>query len=446
MANQEEECRPLAERAGYPPDRVRVYGDNDLSAYSGRPRPAYRRLIRDIEGGEVTLVVAWHNDRLHRSNRETADFVDLVVRTGVRVEYARSGHWDLATATGRLMATQMGAIARYESEHKAERHRLAEDDMAREGRPHMGPRPFGYEADHVTVREDEAELIRDAVRRVLDGESVHRIVLDWQERRVRTPQGHRWEHSSLRKMLCSGRIAGQREHRGKIVGEGKWPGIISVEQAEQVRRRLKLRKRERPPRQPRRYLLSGLAYCGRCGSILVARPTGTGKRAMVCTKERGQAADGGPACGALRIITDPLEELVSEYVIQAVEGGALGRLLGESTADATNQLQHQLTAVEARMEHLAEGWAAGELTDAEWKAARASLADQHSELTSAIASEMERTRKLDVPDALREAWPSLTFAQRRTVVETLIDRVTIAPARRGLARFDPDRVTIGWRA
>src|SRR5437879_2212926 len=78
VARQEADCRPLCERLGYPPERIRVYSDNDLSAYSGKPRPAYRNLLRDMESGEVTLVTAWHTDRLHRSNKELAHFVEIV--------------------------------------------------------------------------------------------------------------------------------------------------------------------------------------------------------------------------------------------------------------------------------------------------------------------------------------------------------------------------------
>jgi site-specific DNA recombinase len=65
VARQEADCRHLAERRGW--DVVEVYIDNDLSAYSGKARPAYQRLLADIEAGRVEAVVAWHPDRLHRS-------------------------------------------------------------------------------------------------------------------------------------------------------------------------------------------------------------------------------------------------------------------------------------------------------------------------------------------------------------------------------------------
>src|SRR5712692_2583222 len=54
-----------------------VYVDNDVSAYSGQPRPAWRELLTDLEHGRADAVVCWHVDRLTRSPRELEDVIDL---------------------------------------------------------------------------------------------------------------------------------------------------------------------------------------------------------------------------------------------------------------------------------------------------------------------------------------------------------------------------------
>jgi site-specific DNA recombinase len=36
-----------------------------------------------------------------------------------------------------------------------------------------------------------------------------------------------WKMQTLRRMLMSPRISGQREHRGEIVGPAEWPAIIT---------------------------------------------------------------------------------------------------------------------------------------------------------------------------------------------------------------------------
>src|SRR4249920_1550944 len=57
---QEADCRAKAAELGW--TVVAVYADNDLSAYSGKPRPGYRRLLADVRAGAVDAVVVWHTD------------------------------------------------------------------------------------------------------------------------------------------------------------------------------------------------------------------------------------------------------------------------------------------------------------------------------------------------------------------------------------------------
>ena len=69
----------------------------------------------------------------------------------------------------------LGSAARYESEHKAERHRRKALELARDGKlGGGGSRPFGFEADFKTLQPDEAMILRSLVARFLDGESMAR--------------------------------------------------------------------------------------------------------------------------------------------------------------------------------------------------------------------------------------------------------------------------------
>lgn len=118
--------------------------DNDLSAYSGKARPEYERLLEDMRSGRIDAVVAWHPGRLHRSPRELEDFVDVVEKAGATVETVAAGAVDLSTPSGRMVARMLGAASRYESEHKAERVRRKHMELAERGIPTKGGhRPFG---------------------------------------------------------------------------------------------------------------------------------------------------------------------------------------------------------------------------------------------------------------------------------------------------------------
>ncbi|MGH3576306.1 MAG: recombinase family protein [Mycobacterium sp.] len=112
VQRQEADCRVVCERRGFAGDRVHVYSDDDRSAFSGKVRPEYERLLRDIAKGQVQLLVAWHPDRLHRSPLELERFITIVEAAGTHIETARAGTLDLTSPTGRMTARIIGAVAR----------------------------------------------------------------------------------------------------------------------------------------------------------------------------------------------------------------------------------------------------------------------------------------------------------------------------------------------
>src|SRR5262245_50374036 len=131
VARQEADCRRLADEKGW--QIVEVFTDNDTSAYSGKRRPGYERLVERVRAGEVKAVVAWHPDRLHRSPKELETFIDVVAAAKAKVVTVTAGAYDLATPSGRMTARVVGAVARHESEHKSERIRRKHRELAEHG-------------------------------------------------------------------------------------------------------------------------------------------------------------------------------------------------------------------------------------------------------------------------------------------------------------------------
>jgi site-specific DNA recombinase len=115
-----------------------VYTDNDVSAYSGKPRPSWTRLLADVQAGRLDAVVGWHVDRLTRSPRELEDVIDMADRYGLELATV-TGEVDLSKPTGRLVARMLRAAARHEAEHKAERQKATAPPGGR-GRPCVGRR------------------------------------------------------------------------------------------------------------------------------------------------------------------------------------------------------------------------------------------------------------------------------------------------------------------
>src|SRR6188472_1918464 len=106
VERQRQDCQTLAESRGWTIQQV--FTDNDLSAYSGRPRPGYRAMLAAANRTEADAIVAWHSDRLHRSPVELEEFIAVCEEHQLRVVTVQSGAIDLSTPSGRMVARMLG--------------------------------------------------------------------------------------------------------------------------------------------------------------------------------------------------------------------------------------------------------------------------------------------------------------------------------------------------
>lgn len=436
VERQREDCLDLCSRRRWNVADVLI--DNDVSAYSGKRRPGYDKALQALTEGRADVLVAWHPDRLHRSPRELEDFVQLIEDTGAGVVTVTAGDIDLSTPEGRLQARIVGAVARKESEDKSRRLRRKHEELAKDGKVSGGgPRPFGFKDDRIKHDPREVRLIREAARRVLAGESLYSIVNDWTDRAVPTSTGAAWSTTALKTLLMSPRIAGLRSHSGEIVGPAVWKPVLDRETWDAVVATLRTRSRART-RAPRSYLLSGgLIRCEKCGGDLVAAPRPYG-RAYACLSSHG-------GCNSVSIKADPVEELVVEALFEVLDTPDLARL-AEPEGDS-DTARAELADIEARLADVADLFAAGDITRAEWMRTRAKLEERRTVAEADVAVAVAPSPLAIYGDggALRKAWPTLSLDQRRTILGAAIDAVVIAPAGRAGGRVDLGRVDVRWR-
>ena len=437
VTRQRADCEALIARKGW--NVAEVYIENDTSAFSRKPRPQYLRMLDDVKNGRVGVVVAWHPDRLHRSPRELEDFIDLIENTGAKVATCTAGDYDLSTPDGRLMARIVGSVARKESEDKSRRLRRKHEELAAAGKVSGGGnRPFGFESDRSTVNPAEAKLIQDAARRLLAGDSLYGIVAEWTAKGVPTATGAPWSTTSLKSTLTRPRVAGLREHRGEVVGKATWDAILDEATWRQVRAILIDPARRRNPVGKRSYLLTGILRCELCGAKLVAAPRadtpGATVRAYGCHKTSG-------GCGRIFGVAEPIEEFVVEAVLTALDGPALR---ARRTEDPGEQVADQIAADEARLADLADLWADGTITRAEWLRSRQRIEDRLAETRRQV--QRRPANVFTGISDLRAAWEGLSLDRRRAIISAVLDRVTLGPAVSRGNRFNPDRVGLVWRA
>lgn len=447
VARQRADCEQLVQREGW--EVAAVHVDNDLSAFSGKRRPGYEQLLADLRAGSVDAVVAWHLDRLHRSTVELEGFIDVIESTGAQVRTVTAGHLDLSTPSGRMTARVAAAVARHESEHKAERIRRKMVELLDQGRSTGGARSFGFMEGNNAVRPDEAQLVREAAQRALAGESLTSIARDWNVRGVPTVRGaDGWTYQALRRVLTSPRHAGWTSHRGKVVASAVWDATLDRDTFDRLQ--MRLAPGRAPVSRVRKRLLTGIAYCGNCGARLYSkvgsgRSSGTPVYRCVKVPGRGQLT----SCGSLSVVAEPLDDIVGKQVLTALEGPGLSAAVAAASGDdeARRALANQLAADEARLEKFAADYALGEMVELEWRTARRTLLER---------IEGARRRMAEIPDVgvlvalpssgLSTWWDSAHVTARRAVVGAVIERVTVAPkGSRGGKVFDPARVEVAWR-
>jgi site-specific DNA recombinase len=440
VERQRQDCDALAERLGW--QVVGTYVDNDVSAFSGKLRPQYRQLLSDLEGGRADGVLAWHTDRLHRSPLELEEYVDVCDRRGVVTQTVQAGELDLSTPSGRMVARMLGASARYEVEHKSERTKRAHLQAAQQGRWRGGARPFGYEADGVTVRDDEAAELRRLVSAVLDGQTLGSLARDLNARGVTSTTGRPWEFTTLRQLLLRPRNAGLSTYRGEVIGMGKWPALVPETTWRQLVDVLKAPERRTSSVNALRWMLAGIARCGACG-----RPVRSGtavSNARTGTK-RTVYRCGGEGVGHVARAAEPVDRFVTDVVLARLAlPDAADLLAGEGAGLA--ELQEQAAGLRARLEGLAELYADGALTNEQLATAtkriRGRLADV--EAATAVARRHPVAAKLLGPGDLRAHWEALPVTDRRDVVDLLLEVRLLPQGKRGTA-FDPTTVQIEWR-
>lgn len=445
VARQIEDCRNLASAKGW--TVTEQFTDNDTSAYRGHARPQFESMLEAIERGDFDAVVTYHQDRLTRTPAEFEQFLDACIKAGVTKFDTVSGEMNIGQGDGILVARIMAAVAANQSDSASRRIRRKNDERAAAGLPHgSGQRAYGYESGGMRIRASEAGVIRTCVEKFIAGDSLISICQWLQDQGVKTATGmNDWRTPTLRNLLKSPRIAGLREHRGEVVGEARWPAIITQQQHQQIKARLEASAAGNT-RSPRTYLLSGRVYCGLCGGKMVSAPDG-GRRRYGC---RTGPDFGG--CGKQYINSEPLEDLIARAVLARLDSPAVVQASRDAQmADtATAELMAELEGLTAQESELREAYVARLLPMSEWIKARGPIEKSLEAVRHRLARISRSSGLTEYAGhgaSLKELWTddTMTIQRQAAIVRALLDKVVIHPAPSRGPVMNPERVQPIWR-
>lgn len=439
VQRQREDCLALCESRGWEPLE---FMDNDISASSGRRRPAYEAMLTDIRDGRIGAVVAWDLDRLHRRPVELEEFMGLADEKHLALATV-AGDVDLSTAQGRLVARLKGSVAMHEIEHKRARQLRAAQQKAERGEPQWR-RAFGYDEnrqlDPVT-----APLVADAYRAVLAGGSISDVAKAWNTVGAVGLTGRPWSASTVSLFLRAPRNAGLRSHNGEIVGTGTWPALVDESTWRATQSVLSAPGRGPGRKSVRRHLLTGILKCGKdgCGGHLSGNHTLDRRITYSCK-----------ACRGVSVRAEHAEPLVYGLVAERLSRPDAVDLLKADVHDEAEAegMRVERMALLTRLDEIADMVADGLLTGQQAKRATERVQDK----VDAIDRRQQDSEKLrvfaDLPlgtDEVTDALTMLTVDRFRAVADALAEFV-VNPVGKGHRlkngdRFDPDRVVPVWR-
>lgn len=461
---QREDCEALAARSGW--DVVEVYVDNDISAFAGKLRKDYRRMLADLEEGRASVVIVWHTDRLTRSIVELEEYIDLSDRRGIATHTVQAGSIDLATPSGRMTARILGAVARQESEHKGHRVARARQQKALKGEWTGGPRPFGWgvptdetvkKTDRKTGEEievpvldmtkavpEEKAAVAHGTDMILSGGSVRGFYRWLRDKGLKTSLGKEFAHpDQARELLLRPRNAGITVSRGEEVGRGQWEELVPEDKFRACVAILRDPARVTTPGSAPKWLGSLLYRCGRGECPEFVYVTQSGGRAY--PSYRCQTGHGGGRRA------ETVDKYVVDTVIERLSRDDAPELL-EPVPEGVDvaALQAEAEQIRARMRDLGGLFGGGQLELLAFTEGMETARAQLEGVTRQLARAARRDPLVGLVGApdVGVAWRGLELEQKRGVLRSLVT-VTLKTPRPGRmpdgGYFDYSAVVFEWR-
>jgi site-specific DNA recombinase len=467
VERQEQDGRAIASDRGWLV--VRVFTETvSASEFAKRAREQWELLLGAVRAREFDAVIVWMEDRSNRDVVKAAEFVQACRQAGVRLVIADSEHeYDFTDPEQTARFYGEVVAAQREVARLSKRVRRARLQAAAEGQRHpggrrafgergIGPRGGGRNVVSQGQARAERELIGEAAGRILAGDSLRGIVLDWNRRGLHGTAGESWSTRSLRRMLLSPRLAGLRDHLGTLYPSTEITPVLGREQWEAVVAVLTdpARKHTAVGGTPR-HLLSGLAFCGVCGTKLRAERDRDGQAVYRCPPPSG----GGRGCVTRR--AGQVERLIVVALFDAVESEAWDREAAELPADDPARPHHErLAQLTAELDVLDRRIGEAELDEELGRKPRPSsatlrrmLAEREDERDrhQAAVLRLQRGRTIAaVPRNLREVWADLSLDRRRNILKAVLklppegSGIVVRPQGRG-RDFDPKAIDPDWR-
>ena len=483
IEQQIERLQAHVQAQGWMLEPEHIYRDDGHSG-AKLNRPGLDSLRDRAALAEFDLVLITEPDRLARNYVHQMVVIEELERRGTRIEFLDRPMSD--DPHDRLLLQIRGAVAEYERTQISERMRRGRLAKFRAGQllPWTRP-PYGYRVDPehprdpAGVRLDEAEtaIITEMFEWYLaPGVSLYGVAKRLTDLGLPTPRGTpRWNVTTVRGILKNSAYVGRaytnrtraapaKKRRSALqpIGPGEsgvprleeeWiaitvPAVVTEEAFDRVQAKLSLNQ-QMSPRNNKvySYLLRGLVSCGQCRLSAMGRTLNGKYHYYVCRGHTDSLrAAQGQRCTARYAPAGQLDELIwedlcivltqPEIIAHALERAHGGHWAPQELRARRDALQKTIDQLERQQERLLEAYLANVIMLPELERKRKELTKKEEALKAQLAQlEATVTQRVELAkmaesieafcEQVRPALEHATFAERRQLVELLIDRVIV---------------------
>jgi site-specific DNA recombinase len=439
--HHEKRARYYCEAKGW--QVVEVYR---LDAVSGKAIIGHaeaRRMLADIREGRISGLVFSKLARLARSTKELLEFAEIFRKEGADL-ISLAENIDTSSPAGRLFFTIIAAMAEWEREEISARVAASVPIRARMGKPLNGQASFGYawrenafviEAKEAPVRALMYELFLKHQRIKTTAKALNALG-------YRTRNGSAFSGPTVTRLIRDTAAKGERRaNHTQAVGNSKqwalkpeteWvitpcPAIVSAALWNECNSILDIQQAQAKKRGPKAvHLLSGYVQCS-CGKTMYVFHSSRVYTCKPCNR---------------RIPADDIDEIYLLHLKEYLSALNITEYLEQS--DSALQEKKELLAVSMkerariakRVTELVNLRLDGEMSkevfgdqfkplEEQLKQLDTQLPELEAEIDVRTIQLMSSGTVMQEAKTLADEWPSLSFEQKRAVVETITSKIEI---------------------
>lgn len=332
-----------------------VYEDAGKSGKSIEGRPAFRRMLSDIESGAgIDYVMVYKLSRFGRNAADILNSLEFLQTYDVNLICIEEGI-DSSQTSGKLLISVLSAVAEIERENILEQTMNGRREKARQGKWNGGPAPYGYmiKDEILSINEEEAEIVRTIYDKYVNTRLGYSGIAKYfnlqgikktprKESDIEEFSSHFIQLLIDNPVYC-GKIAYGRRSKERVKGkkneyklvkqkeyclvDGQHEGIISEElwQKAQEKRLATGIKYSSKLGKERAHLLTGIIKCPKCGCGMYAnrvcwtKKDGTYKEVMYYSCSRNKQSRGRHCDYSANLKKTDIEPLVVEVIKKLVQ-------------------------------------------------------------------------------------------------------------------------------